>query len=71
MSVYHLTVVRDFGSYQAGGHIEDEAEIARIMAGELARHVVKVAADEKSAPQPPALPVPAAKGPALEAIEKA
>lgn len=66
--MYHLTVVRDFGAYRTGGHIEDEAEIARIMDGELSRHVVKVAADGKPASQPPALPDAAAKGP--EAAQK-
>jgi hypothetical protein len=47
MGMHHLTVVRDFGTYAKGDHIEDEAEIARILKGEMRHHVVKVIADEK------------------------
>lgn len=51
--MHHLTVVRDFGRHKAGDHIEDEAEIKRILAGEHRHHVVKVHADAK---EPPPLP---------------
>lgn len=56
---HHLTVLRDFGNYRRGDHIEDEAEIARILGGEHAVHVVKVAADRKSEPAPPEVAEPA------------
>lgn len=44
---HHLTVVRDFGVYRRGDHIEDEAEVARLLEGEHRHHVVKVIADDK------------------------
>lgn len=49
MGIHHVTVVRDFGSYTRGQHIEDDAEIERILAGEMRNHVVKVLADAKPA----------------------
>lgn len=49
MADHHLTVVRDFGPYHRGDHIEDEAEVARILASEMAPNVVKVHADPKPA----------------------
>ena len=65
MGNHHLTVARDFGSYKRGQRIEDDAEIARLLAGELRHHVVKIhaphkpdAAAEKPAGTPPALPKP-------------
>jgi hypothetical protein len=65
MSDHHLTVLREFGDYKRGEHIEDDAEIARILGGELRHHVVKVHADrkpeaetEKPSIAPPALPKP-------------
>jgi hypothetical protein len=69
-ALHHLTVVRDFADYRRGDHIEDDAEIARILGGEMRHHVVKVAADAKVAdtkasvpdePKPAATPV-ASKG---------
>lgn len=53
MGDHHLTVVRDFGDYVRGNHIEDDAEIERILGGELRHHVVKVAADVKPAEETP------------------
>ena len=50
---HHLTVLRDFGDYRRGDHIEDEAEIARILDGEHHLHVVKVHADQKQVPEQP------------------
>jgi hypothetical protein len=50
MGDHHLTAVRDFGPYRCGDHIEDPAEVARILGGELAPHVIKVPADRKPAP---------------------
>ena len=47
MSDYHLTAIQDFGDYKRGAHIEDPAEVARILGGEHAVHVVKVWADPK------------------------
>jgi hypothetical protein len=71
MGDHHLTVVRDFGDHKRGARIEDEAEIARILGGELRHHVVKIhatrkpeAAAEKSAGTPPALPKSDEKDPA-------
>jgi hypothetical protein len=52
---HHLTVLRDFGDYTRGQHIEDEAEVARILKGEHRNHVVKVAADPK--PEVAAAPI--------------
>lgn len=52
MSHYHLTATQDFGSYKRGAHIEDAAEVERILASEHRMHVVKVAADRKPAPAP-------------------
>lgn len=70
MGDHHLTVVRDFGAFKCGDHIEDDAEIARIMAGEQRHHVVKVIADrkpeaesEKPSIAPPALPKPEQRDP--------
>jgi hypothetical protein len=51
---HHLTVVRDFGNYRRGDHIEDEAEVTRLLKGEHRHHVVKVHADVKPA-KPPAV----------------
>jgi hypothetical protein len=47
MGVHHLTVLRDFGNYKRGDHIEDDAEVARLLKGEHSVHVVKVLADDK------------------------
>ncbi len=47
MADHHLTVVRDFGAYRRGDHIEDDAEIDRVLASEMAPNVVKVHADPK------------------------
>lgn len=59
--MHHLTVLRDFAGFKRGDHIEDDAEVARILASEHAVHVVKVLADAKpEAPasfSPPALPM--------------
>jgi hypothetical protein len=52
MGDHHLTVLRDFGNYRRGDHIEDDAEIAGILGGEMLNHVVKVAADPKPEPAP-------------------
>lgn len=49
MPDHHLTVVRDFGNYRRGDHIEDDVEILRILDGEHRNHVVKVPADPKPA----------------------
>jgi hypothetical protein len=49
---HHLTAVRDFGSYKRGDHIDDEAEVARILGGEHSVHVVKVVADAKPVDMP-------------------
>lgn len=47
MADHHLTVIRAFGNYRPGDHIEDDAEIAAVLAGEHRHAVVKVAADKK------------------------
>ncbi len=52
-SPYALTVIHDFESYTRGDQITDDAEIARVSAGENAHHCHKVA-------MPPA-PAPVAK----------
>jgi hypothetical protein len=49
---FHLTARRDFGAYRRGDHIEDEAEVNRILKSELRHHVVKVPADVKPEPTP-------------------
>lgn len=54
---FHLTVMQDFGDHRRGDHIEDAAEVARILAGEHQAHVIKVPADRK----PAAVPAPAAE----------
>lgn len=58
--LYHLTARQDFGAYRKGEHIEDHAEVERILGGEHAVHVVRVAADKEPEDQgeakPPALP---------------
>lgn len=41
----HLTCRRDFGRYRRGDHIDDDAEVNRILKGELRHHVVKVRAE--------------------------
>jgi hypothetical protein len=70
MGDHHLTVLRDFGPYKCGDHIEDDAEVARIIGGELCRHVVKVHAEvmpneepktPASAPSAPSSALPTAK----------
>lgn len=45
--MFHLTAIQDFGNYKRGDHIEDAAEVERILAGEHAVLVVKMAADSK------------------------
>jgi hypothetical protein len=52
--MHHLTVVRDFAGYSRGDHIEDAAEVARLLKSEHANHVVKVIADEKPKDEPKA-----------------
>lgn len=47
--VYHLTVKADFGAYRRGDHIEDQAEVDRILGGEHVHYVTKVAADPMEA----------------------
>ena len=54
MSDYHLTAIQDFGVYKRGDHIEDAAEVARILEGEHAVHVVKLVADDKPVEPRPA-----------------
>jgi translation initiation factor IF-1 len=39
----HLTVIRDFGDYKRGAHIDDLAEVKRLLEGEMRHHVVKIA----------------------------
>jgi hypothetical protein len=71
MSAHHLTVLRDFGAYRRGDHIEDGDEIARILGGEHVHHVVKVHADAKPAGAP-ADPAPApVEAPAAPAAPQA
>jgi hypothetical protein len=55
--VFHLTAKQDFAGYRRGDHIEDEAEVNRILGGEHRPHVVKVAADIEPAPAPQPAPV--------------
>lgn len=43
--VTHLTARQDFGPYKKGDHIEDHAEVERILSGEHRVHVIRVAAD--------------------------
>lgn len=64
---FHLTAHQDFGTYRRGDHIEDEAEVNRILGGEHAVHVNKVAADvepEPVAAEPESAPVKNADAPA-------
>jgi hypothetical protein len=56
MSDYHLTVTNAFGPYARGAHIEDAAEVARILGGDHYIYVVKVIADQKV--EEPAQPAP-------------
>jgi hypothetical protein len=37
----HLTVIHPFGPYLRGDKINDEVEIAKVLEGENARHVVR------------------------------
>jgi hypothetical protein len=60
---YHLTVRNDFGPYRKGDHIEDEAEVNRILGDEAQHHVIRVAADNPPEPKP-AKPLPVAPEPA-------
>lgn len=57
MADHHLTVTRPFGKFNRGDHVEDEAEIAAILAGEHRHAVVKVAADAKPEPAKAAEPI--------------
>ncbi len=59
MSDYHLTVTNAFGPYARGAHIEDDAEIARILGGDHYLYVVKVIADQKVEEPAPIEPPPA------------
>lgn len=50
--MFHLIVTDAFGDYAKGDRIEDPAEMAKILDGEQAARVVRVAA-------PPSAPAPA------------
>lgn len=61
----HLTARADTGAHRKGEHVEDEAEVNRILSGEHRHHYVRVTADNGAAPEeiedkvaPPALPAP-------------
>lgn len=57
-SSFHLTARSDIGPYRKGDHIEDEAEVTAILAGEHRHHFTRVAAD--NAPDEPTDAAPSA-----------
>ena len=44
---FHLTARTDIGPYRKGDHVEDEAEVNAILAGEHRHHFTRVAADNE------------------------
>lgn len=54
---YHLTCRRDFGTYKRGEHIDDAAEVERILGSELRPHVIKVAAEPPKSAAAPSMPM--------------
>lgn len=44
---YHLTARNDIGPHRKGDHIEDEAAVNAILAGEHRHHFTRVAADNE------------------------
>jgi hypothetical protein len=51
-----LTVREPFAGYSTGDRIEDEAQVAEILAGENASHVIPTAGDAAPAPKAPKPP---------------
>lgn len=64
--MFFLVVMRDFAGYRRGDHVEDQAQIDAILAGENAGHVVRIPPPDQPAPVEPtrSAPVPAEPAPA-------